>query len=255
MLKSLRLSWIALGAGAYLAFAIATLPAATAYHWFGPEPLRLSGLAGTIWSGSADLGSAEGLTFRDLRWNLHAGALLLGRLSADVEARLADGFVSTSLSAGVERARFRNLQATTRVATLSGLLPLGDARGNLSVSLDALELADGWPVNAVGTVRLAELAVPPLLSTSGGELVEIGSFSIELTDSGGQGIMGSFRDTAGPLEVTNGSLRLGLDRSYELRAQVRARAAASDELMQGVNLMTGEPGVEGMRPFEFSGSL
>jgi hypothetical protein len=72
-------SWIALGAGAYAAFVVATFPAATAYRWLAPPEVRLASVDGTVWSGTAALGSMPGLPLRDIRWNLSALPLLLGR--------------------------------------------------------------------------------------------------------------------------------------------------------------------------------
>ena len=252
---TMRWSWIALGAGAYIAFVIASFPAATAYHWFAPDALRLSGIGGTVWSGRAALGSVPGLPMRELRWNLGARSLLLGRVAAEFEARLGDGFVNTRAVATPSRVRLEGFQASTRVATLSGLLPVGDARGQLSVSLAELVIEDGWPVNAAGTVRIAELAVPPLLGGRGSGLIDIGSFTIELRDTGGQGLVGTLDDAGGPLEIADGMLRLGLDRRYVVSGRVRARETASEELVQGVSMMTGEPDAQGFRPFEFPGSL
>lgn len=251
----MRRSWIALGAGAYIAFALASFPAAVAYHWFAPEALRLSGISGTAWSGSAALGSVPGLALTDLRFSLSAPSLLLGRLAGRLEARLDDGFVDAGAVATFGRLRLEGVQVSTRVATLAGFVPIGDARGALSISLDELVLVDGWPVNAIGSVRIGQLAVPPLVSTRGTGLVEIGSFTIELMDSGGQGIVGTLDDTGGPLEVVDGTLTLDLDRRYELRGLVRARENASEELVQGVTMMTREPNADGLRPFDFPGSL
>lgn len=253
----MRWSWIALGAGAYLAFTLATVPASTAYHWLAPDALRLSGISGTVWSGSAALGSVPGLPLRDVSWRLSAGPLLLGRLSGELEARLAEGFVNTSVNATPSRVQLENARASTQLATIRDVLPLpiGDAAAELSLSLERFVLVDDWPVNAVGTVRIGRLVVPPLISASEGPLVDVGSFTIELTDSGGDGLVGTVRDDGGPLEIAEGTLRLGTDRRYELSGLVRPRASASEELVQGVGMMTGEPDADGLHAFEFTGSL
>ena len=51
--------WLALGIGAYLAFALSSFPAGTAYAWFAPAGLQLEGLEGTLWSGRAAAGKRE----------------------------------------------------------------------------------------------------------------------------------------------------------------------------------------------------
>lgn len=258
MLRSIRWSWLALGAGAYLAFAVATLPAATAYHWLAPEALRLSGITGTAWSGRATLGSAAGLAFRDARWSLRPGALLLGRVEGNLEARLADGFVSTHAIARPGRVVLEDVQASASLMTLRGVLPplVGDATAQLSLRLDRFVVDDGWPVNAVGTVRIGNLAVPPFAGLGGGSsLIEIGSFALEFADTGGEGLMATVMDTSGPLELSEASLSLGLERRYMLRGRARARDGASRELVRGLEFLAPEADAEGMREFEFDGSL
>lgn len=254
----MRWSWIALGAGAYLAFTLATLPAATAYHWLAPGPLRLSGLSGTAWSGGAALGSVPGLAFREARWSLEPAALLLGRLEADFEAQLADGFVSTRAIARPGRVVLEDVQASTNISTLRGLLPFaGDAAARLSARFDRFVIVDGWPVNAVGTLRIGELAVPPFTGLGGGSpgLIDIGSFVLEFSDTDDAGLMATVADTGGPLEVTEAQLSLGPDRRYLLRGLARPRASASSELVQGLEFLASGSGPEGGHRFEFEGSL
>lgn len=254
----MRWSWIALGAGAYLAFTLATLPAATAYHWLAPEPLRLSGFSGTVWSGGAALGSVPGLAFREARWNLRPAALLLGRLEGDFEARLADGFVSTHAVARPGRVVLEDVQGSTNLSTLRGLLPLaGDATARLSVQFDRFVVVDGWPVNALGTLRIGTLAVPPFTGLDGGGsgLIEVGSFALEFSDTDDEGLMATVTDTGGPLEVTESQLSLGPDRRYLLRGLARPRDNAAPELVQGLEFLASGTGPGGAHQFEFEGSL
>src|SRR5690606_26175100 len=93
-----RYAWIALGLGAYIAFALSTFPAAAAYRWFAPPELRLAGVEGTVWSGRAALASAGDFPMRDLRWNIDAPPLLLGRVVGRARAALAEGFVETEVT-------------------------------------------------------------------------------------------------------------------------------------------------------------
>lgn len=249
-----KLAWLALGLGAYLVFTIAKFPAGTAYRWFAPPELRLAGITGTVWQGGAELGSVPGLPLSDLRWDLHAWPLLTGRLAGDFEARLAEGFVRGSVSASTSRVAFADLEASTSLPVLRALLPLNDTQGLVSVALEQLELSDGWPVNALGSLRLGQLEVAPLIPAGGPALIPLGNYELRFLDSAGQGIRAELSDSGGPLEA-NGLLRLGLDRSYALEGNVRARAEAPEMLTQGLAIMTGEPDAEGRRPFSLTGSL
>ncbi len=249
-----KLSWLALGCGAFVAFALSLFPATTAYRWFAPDSFRLSGIEGTVWSGQAALGSVPGLPMRNLRWNLNALPLVLGRISGQFEARLADGFINGEASVSPNVVILTNLQAATSLPALAGLLPLEDTVGLVSLSLERLELQRSWPRNIVGNLRINELEVVPLFPTDGENLIPLGNYEVTFIDSSGQGVSARLRDTGGPLEVS-GRLELGLDRAYVLEGLIRARPDASDELVQGIAIMTGEPDAEGRREFSLTGSL
>jgi hypothetical protein len=249
-------SWITLGLLAYVAFALSLFPAASAYRWFAPPQLRLAAVEGTLWSGRAALGSAAGLGLNDIRWRLDPLGLLTGRLSGRLETRLADGFVRTSFSASLGGLTLSNLQATTSLAGVRPLLPptLRSTEGMASLQLQRFELDDGWPVDAVGAVRLAQLAVRPPISGARQPLLELGGYRLDLADTGGEGLSGTIEDTGGPLEVA-GTITLGTDRTYRLEGVVRPRPGAPAQLVQGLALMSGEPDAAGKRKFALSGSL
>lgn len=231
-----RASLLALGLGAYLAFAIVSFPASIAHRWFAPETLALAGVDGTIWRGRAAYGGIAGLGFSDLRWQLHPGALVTGRLGLDAEARLADGFVRTGVSISGGGITFRDLSATGRLATLAAAFPLlAGVRGDLSLSLDELELVDGWPRAATGSVRVGGLAAPPLMPIAGVTSIALGNYAARLTTTD-EGLAAIVNDEGGPLEL-EGRVDLGTDRSYALTSRIRPRADASDELVQGLKIL------------------
>jgi general secretion pathway protein N len=249
-----RYAWIALGVGAYAAFAMSLFPAATAYRLFAPEEMRLAGIDGTLWSGRAPLGSAGALPLHDISWNLNALPLLAGRLSGRLQARLSEGFVDTSVSATSSRVVFSELRASTSLAALRPLLQLQGTEGLVSLSMSRLQLDDVWPTHAAGQVRLAQLAVVPLMSSGGGELISIGGYDVNFADTEENGIAARIVDSGGPLEVS-GTLLLDSDRNYALEGLVAPRAGAPSELIQGLQLMTGEPNADGKRTFSLTGSL
>src|SRR5688572_6657091 len=116
-----RWSWFALGVGAYVALTLAMFPAGTALRWFAPPGATFAGVAGTLWSGSAATCSVEGFTIEALRWDLRPASLLLGRLSADVEARIPDGFVSGNIVATPSTVTFSNVRGGTSLPALAGV--------------------------------------------------------------------------------------------------------------------------------------
>ena len=249
-----KYSWLALGAGAYVAFVLSLFPAAAAYRWFAPSSLRLVGIQGTVWSGRAELGSAGAMTLRDVRWEIAALPLVIGRLSGQLQARLADGLVSTTLSAGADRVTFSELRASTSLQALRSVLPVEGMEGLASAAFSKLELTDGWPTDMVGELRLAQLQVEPLVATGQPGLISLGDYEVVFTENSGQGLAANFRDTGGPLEVS-GTLLVDRARAYTLDGLIKPRADAQPALVEGLAIMTAEPDAAGRRRLTLTGTL
>ena len=250
-----RYAWIALGLGAYIAFALSMFPAVTAYRWFAPDTLHMSGIDGTVWSGRAALASANGLSVRDVRWQLDALPLLIARANGRLQARLADGIADTNFSVSFGgRVVLRNVRAGTNLAALASVAPIGDVRGQLGLTLDRVELVDGRPSTVIGQARIGALQVPIFSPRGRGDLLPLGDYALTFEDTNGNGLLARFADTSGPLAV-EGTLTVDTAGRYLLDARAAARAGAPPELTQALELMGGEPESDGRRPFELSGSL
>lgn len=260
MAKS-RLAWVALGLGAYIAFLITSFPASAALRWFAPAEVVIGQPSGTVWSGRIQTVSAPGFTLNDIVWTVDFMPLLLGRISGDFDARLPGGFVRAGFSiAWGGRADLEALQLSTN-AQLSmvpeafrAMLLVEDARGQITASIDELTLRDGWPVRAVGEVRIGNIEVAPLFQSGPRSMLAIGNYRALLADTGEPGVFAQLSDLEGPVEL-QGSLRLGPDRSYLIQSRLRARPGAPNAVIQGVELMAGEQDADGFRSMMLSGSL
>lgn len=255
MMRANRWWPLALGVGAYLAFVIVSFPASTAFGWFVPDAVKATGIEGTLWSGRAAAVSVAQLPLQDLRWRASPWPLFMGRLSADVEARLVDGFLSAHVTASPSRVRLSEARLATSLPTLQAMFPLGGTRGQATANLSVVELAGGWPTTVVGEIKLAKLEVPPYVRTGPTQLIALGDYLVRFdTPADKQGIAASFKDTGGPLEVS-GTLALNPARAYTLEAFIMPRADASPDLVQGLSIMTQEPDSSGRRRLMLSGSL
>ena len=249
-----RWSWLALGVGAYLAFALSAFPAGTAVSWFVPRPVMLNGVQGTAWSGSAANGTIGGLPVQDVRWHVKPWTLLTGRVGANLEARLADGFLSTELTASTSRVQFNDLRGGTSLATLAPMLPVRGMRGQASVALSALEIENDWPVRVLGEMKLAALEVAPFVSNGNSNLVPLGDYTVTFGDAPARSIAARFIDNGGPLEVA-GTLVVSAAREYTFDALIKPRAGAPQQLIDGLNVMTADPDSNGRRRLTLTGSL
>ena len=241
--------WIALGVGAWLAFAVALFPADVAYRWFAPDEIRLSGVRGSVWSGGAALGSAGPLGFHDVQWQVRPWSILLARPGGYFRTGLGDGFLRADVRVGAGGISLTEVQASSGLSALAAALPIAGIRGQVSLQLAELVVRDGWPASARGLIRLGGITVPSLL---GGNPIVLGNYDVTL--SGGDGLRGMFEDRGGPLEV-RGSASLTAAGEYEIRGVVRTRPEANAALARGVELLTGAPDDAGMRAFSFAGTL
>ena len=240
---------MALGAGAYLAFAVALFPADVAHRWFAPGDIRMSGVQGTVWSGRAALGSAGPLGFHDVNWQLRPWSILIARPGGRIEASLGDGFLQADIRARGSEITLTDVRAGLSLSALASALPIAGFRGQVSLQLAELVLRDGWPSSASGRLGLGQITVPSLL---GGGPIALGNYNVTLSGTGG--LQGSFEDQGGPLQV-RGLVLLESEGRYEIRGRVQVRPEADDDLKRGVELLTGEPDDTGMRTFSIAGAL
>jgi len=249
-----RSAWLGLLAGAYLAATIALFPAQTAYHWFAAPGFDIAGIEGTIWRGRAAVAAVARLGVYDLEWSLRPLALITGRLTGQVQARLTDGFINTQLSVGLNSIRLSELQGLTSLSTLGRVVPLGDVQGLLSVQLAELVLEDGWPVRAEGQLRIAQLATPLLMPGGPTDLVALGDYLVNLNAGAAPGISGRFEDQGGPLEVA-GTFTLSPSRAYDFTGLARARPDAPEEIIQALMFLPNASDGSNRRAFELGGTL
>ena len=245
---------VILGLNAYLAFAINQFPAAIAYRWFAPPDLNLTGIEGTIWSAQIRSGSVGQFSFENLKWELSPSQLLLLRLAGQLEADFLGGFVNTGISFSGNGTKLTSLRGGTTIAALRNHLPIRGTEGQVNLVLEEVSFVNGWPVYALGSVSLGNVAVPPLVPMGNGDLIQLGNHRINFNEVPSGGLGGSFSDQGGPIE-TSGSWTLNMNRDFLIQGVLQARPSADAALMQGIDFMTGEPDAKGNREFSFAGSL
>ncbi len=250
-----RWSWLALGVGAYLAFTLTTFPAGTALRWLAPPQVALNGIRGTVWTGSAAGGTIGGMPVQDVRWHVRPWTLLTGRLGANLEARLADGFLNTGITASTSRVQFSDLRGGTSLAAVGLMLPVRGMHGQASVALSSLELENAWPTHILGELKLAALEIASFMPTgSSNDLVPLGDYTVTFGEAPARSIAARFVDNGGPLEVA-GTLVANAAREYTFDALIKPRNSASKDLVDALSIMTADPDPDGRRRLTLTGSL
>lgn len=246
---------IAVGLGAALLIAVATLPATILAGPLSRAGLDAAALSGSVWNGHARALTWRSVPLGELRWSFAARELLHARLGVDLELMRPDGSLATraGVTAGGEL-HLADTRASLPVEALAAL-PIGlprNWRGRLDARLGALVVADGWPVVLQGTLEMDGLVAPPPRNTS------IGSYHVEMPDptatAGAPGELSArVTDKEGPFSF-EGRFTLLPDRSYLLEGLLAPRGSTPPELARSLELL-GPPDADGRRQVGVSGTL
>ena len=222
-------------------------PARVAYQWAAAPGFAMNGIQGTVWRGKAEAMSVEGVYFREVRWTLNPLRLFTGQANFHVEGSPPAGFVEADVGVG--------LGGTLHVTDLAASLPLtlfADAvnvrglKGDASLQFDRIEVRDGVPVSADGTVRVSKLLLPRLSREP------IGGYEAEFFTQN-NGIAATIEDTDGILDLA-GSLQLNNDRSYQFLGKVIAAPEAPASVKRQLEYL-GSADERGQRELRLEGTL
>lgn len=240
------------GLAALFVFLVALLPASVVVGFLGLPAGTASGLSGTVWTGTAERLSVEGVTLGPIRWSVRPVRLLAGQVAADVKATLPDGFVNGTVALGIGgRIAISNLEGA---APLSWLAPAaGASGGQLAAQFDTLALKAGRIESASGTLKVAGVVLP--IPTAGQQLGP-GTYSVAF-DAEALGpeepLTGLLSDAGGPLEIA-GTVIFTPPRSYELTGKAKPRPEAPPELRNALQML-GPATPEGAHELSVAGSF
>ena len=144
---------------------------------------------------------------------MRPGDLLGGKIGYGVEADASSGFLKTNLALGAGgSAALSDLTASITLASLQDFVNMPGLDGSLSIRFDRLQLENGLPVAADGTIEVANLTAP-LVHRS-----PIGGFRAEFFTQD-TGVVASVEDTDASIDLA-GSLKITTDRNYQFLGKV-----------------------------------
>lgn len=227
---------------------IILFPARVAYRWFAPDVVEVSGITGSIWSGSAAHASSAGIYFRDLSWNFKPLRLFTGKLVYAIAAKPASGFVEADIGLGIGGAlHISDLQGAIGLQALGQIPAIRGVRGSASLRFDHLTIKDGLPVSANGTVEVSNLVIPFVTSGS------IGGYRAEFHPQEDGGINASIEDTDGAVDLA-GNLALAPDRTYQFRGLIAAKPETPQGMRQQLQFL-GSANDRGQHEISLDGQL
>ncbi len=233
----------------FVVIVAATLPAATAYRHAESrlQPLRLQGLAGTLWNGSATQASVYALPLGDLRWTLDPWATLSLGARGDVALNGRDLQASAHVDATRDRIRLTTAKARLPAAVLSPALDIPSLVlvGELDLQLDALEIREGLVQSANGALVWRNAGV------SGAAEARFADVTVQLSSPSDGVIEGKISDGGGSL-AASGDIRIEGDR---FTAEVKLAVRGDDPQLAEALLYVGERMPDGSSLLRVQGTL
>ena len=203
---------------------LAMFPARVAYQWASSPLIAMSGIEGTIWSGSARQFGTNGVYLSDLRWRIRPLQLFTGKASYRLSGTPISGSFDADLSIGLGgKITVKNLAAFVPMQMLEGAANVPGLRGSASLQFERLEMVDGRPAALDGSIDVANLVVPMLSRSS------IGGYRADFFTQN-NGIIASVEDTDGVVDLA-GRLEVRHDGSYEFLGKVKAKPNTPDSII------------------------
>lgn len=240
-----------IGILAYLLFLLGGLPASLALAWL-PEnaiPIQVSGVGGTVWSGSAARAVYKRIPLGRIEWDFSPVYLLLGR--ADFEVALSDsnqevnGLVTVGILGGH---KVESLKGNIQIAPLPALAgyPVINLDGQLDLDLQWLTLSPDNIPSAEGSVRWLNARINKPFK------MDLGSVQFDLTPSD-QGVQAIFKDQNGPYGIT-GEASLSSDGIYQVTTKLKPTDKADPSISAAMEKL-GKKAADGTIQFVNNGSL
>jgi len=225
--------YILIAACSYLFFALANTPAAKVISLAKNNfslPAQFYGIQGSIWNGRADSVLIKPHRIDSVHWSLNPAALLLARISADIQAQLKGhnikGHVSINMSGDIQA---EDLRAELNAKDVQNMIamPFGELGGEFNLNIESLNWAgDGLP-DTIATIkwRNAKLTLA--------DTVDLGQVTVDIKPDDKDGLSISMNNTAGMISL-DGAIQLNSNRQYKLKIDFKPANNANANIKQSL---------------------
>ena len=245
-----RAVWLTLFAVlAFVGIVVARLPAS----WVAPgssSAITCADVDGTVWNGTCTGLSAYRQPVGDLAWEVHPLRLLAGKLNVSVVLTRGSGSARGIVEVGTSRnitARDVHADLTVDPALMSQF-PGQIRASSIHADVPLLRLKGQVIKVLQGEIEIHDLEMGPV-----GAAQLLGSYSLSFPPGASSDPIGRLHDLGGPLAV-EGSLRLTPEPGLNVEGMVGARATASPQLQQDLQIL-GSPDAQGRRLFSFASTF
>lgn len=256
-----NIRYLVLGVLAYVMVLVLTIPAQQVYaYWQSSRSANryfsLSGINGSVWSGTAEQAVIQGQVFNHVEWTLRPWTLILGKVGLSWrfqlpgksgEASYGQGTTELGLGGSID---FPELEASIPAATAANMARLGALRpgGTLDLNLEDVEWDGQALVSAEGQIVWRKAGVSLMKPVALGDL----TLKLETSD---KDIKGIISDNGGPLSA-QGVITLAADGRYQFNGTFATRGDVSgDKTLENALRSMGRPGPDGKVRVNYSGNL
>ena len=232
---------------ALLLMLILQFPAITAINSINKNNLKVNGVNGTVWKGSASEISSNEIYLRQTKWKIVPSELLKGNLTFDISTYPFNGQLKFNLILDL----MNNLSATDIKGnfpndTLEIIAPFLGVSSEIDMNIKSLSL-DNKDINQLeGQILLNNLVMKGISNRV------LGSYKIDLFERNSE-IYGSIDDVSGEVDIA-ATMSLTLSGKYIIDGAVSAKQNTSNQVRTILSFL-GTQNENGQRSFRFEGEI
>lgn len=232
---------------ALLLMLILQFPAITAINSINKNNLKVNGVNGTIWKGSASEISSNEIYLRQTKWKIAPSELLKGNLTFDISTYPFNGQLKFNLILDL----MNNLRATDIKGNfpndiLEIIAPFLGVSSEIDMNIKSLSLNNKGINQLEGQVRLNNLVMKGISNRV------LGSYKIDLFERNGE-IYGSIDDVSGEVDIA-ATMSLTLSGKYIIDGAVSEKQNTSNQVRTILSFL-GAENENGQRSFRFEGEI
>ena len=232
---------------ALLLMLILQFPAITAINSINKNNLKVNGVNGTIWKGSASEISSNEIYLRQTKWKIAPSELLKGNLTFDISTYPFNGQLKFNLILDL----MNNLRATDIKGNfpndiLEIIAPFLGVSSEIDMNIKSLSLNNKGINQLEGQILLNNLVMKGISNRV------LGSYKIDLFERNGE-IYGSIDDVSGEVDIA-ATMSLTLSGKYIIDGAVSEKQNTSNQVRTILSFL-GAQNENGQRSFRFEGEI
>ena len=232
---------------ALLLMLILQFPAITAINSINKNNLKVNGVNGTIWKGSASEISSNEIYLRQTKWKIAPSELLKGNLTFDISTYPFNGQLKFNLILDL----MNNLSAMDIKGNfpndiLEIIAPFLGVSSEIDMNIKSLSLNNKGINQLEGQILLNNLVMKGISNRV------LGSYKIDLFERNGE-IYGSIDDVSGEVDIA-ATMSLTLSGKYIIDGAVSEKQNTSNQVRTILSFL-GAENENGQRSFRFEGEI